>query len=209
MNISELAKFRGGVSVDTITELTSASGVTIDGILLKDSSVTATSRVSTSTITESASGSGVTIDGILLKDNVITGDATGVKLQGGDGTAVPAGMVGYTQISATISKTASVGGWEKVVADFGVPPAGNYLMILQIESTPVASLTGVGCIVNETAISVVPVVLQVSGVASAVMSPFCSNMTKYTTDGTKTLYGWVLSQGAYTTVSATLRLYRM
>jgi len=36
MNISELAKFRGGVSVDTISELTSASGVTIDGVLLKD-----------------------------------------------------------------------------------------------------------------------------------------------------------------------------
>jgi len=36
MNISELAKFRGGVSVDTITELTSDSGVTIDGMLIKD-----------------------------------------------------------------------------------------------------------------------------------------------------------------------------
>ena len=36
MNISELAKFRGGVSVDTITELTSASGVTIDSMLIKD-----------------------------------------------------------------------------------------------------------------------------------------------------------------------------
>jgi len=36
MNISELAKFRGEVSVDTITELTSAAGVTIDGMLIKD-----------------------------------------------------------------------------------------------------------------------------------------------------------------------------
>ena len=36
MNIAELAKFRGGVSVDTITELTSASGVTIDGMIIKD-----------------------------------------------------------------------------------------------------------------------------------------------------------------------------
>jgi hypothetical protein len=36
MNIAELSKFRGGVSVDTISELTSASGVTIDGMLIKD-----------------------------------------------------------------------------------------------------------------------------------------------------------------------------
>lgn len=41
MNIGELAKFRGGVSADTISELTSASGVTIDGVLLKDAAITA------------------------------------------------------------------------------------------------------------------------------------------------------------------------
>jgi hypothetical protein len=34
-----LAKFRGGVSVDTITELTSGSGVTIDGRLIKDGEI--------------------------------------------------------------------------------------------------------------------------------------------------------------------------
>ena len=52
------------------------------------------SGISADTISEKTAGSGVTIDGILLKDNVITGDATGVKIKGGDGTAVPAGMVG-------------------------------------------------------------------------------------------------------------------
>ena len=36
MDITELAKFRGVVSVDTITELTSDSGVTVDGMLIKD-----------------------------------------------------------------------------------------------------------------------------------------------------------------------------
>lgn len=41
MNIAELSKFRGGVSVDTISELTSASGVTVDGVVLKDATVTA------------------------------------------------------------------------------------------------------------------------------------------------------------------------
>lgn len=36
MNIGELAKFRGGIATDTISEVTSASGVTIDGLLNKD-----------------------------------------------------------------------------------------------------------------------------------------------------------------------------
>jgi hypothetical protein len=45
MNISELAKFRGGVSADTISELTSASGVTIDGLLIKDSGIQETGTV--------------------------------------------------------------------------------------------------------------------------------------------------------------------
>jgi hypothetical protein len=68
MNISELSKFRGGVSVDTINELTSASGVTADGVLLKDAAVTATGGVTTPTISEAVSGSGVTVDGVLLRD---------------------------------------------------------------------------------------------------------------------------------------------
>jgi hypothetical protein len=68
MNISELSKFRGGVSVDTINELTSASGVTADGVLLKDAAVTATGGVTAPTISEAVSGSGVTVDGVLLRD---------------------------------------------------------------------------------------------------------------------------------------------
>lgn len=40
MNIGELAKFRGGIATDTISEVTSASGVTIDSVLCKDGSVT-------------------------------------------------------------------------------------------------------------------------------------------------------------------------
>jgi hypothetical protein len=108
MNIAELAKFRGGVGVDTISELTSASGVTIDSVLLKDNAITATG-ISVATITEYASGSGVTVDGILLKDNVITGDATGVKLKGGDGTAIPAGMVGESALSGTTVRSGTNG----------------------------------------------------------------------------------------------------
>lgn len=59
------------ISTDTISEKTSASGVTIDGVLLKDSSV------NTDTITEKTSGSGVTIDGALVKDSKIAATAGG------------------------------------------------------------------------------------------------------------------------------------
>lgn len=53
------------VVVDTINESTSAAGVTIDGVLLKDS------EVSTDTINESTTGAGVTIEGVTLKDSGI------------------------------------------------------------------------------------------------------------------------------------------
>jgi hypothetical protein len=89
MNIGELAKFRGGVSVDTISELTSASGVTIDGTILKDGGVTASGTVSVNTISEFTSGSGVTVDGVLLKDGGVNfGDETLNKYD--EGTWTPA-----------------------------------------------------------------------------------------------------------------------
>jgi hypothetical protein len=60
MNIGELAKFRGGVSVDTISELTSASGVTVDSVLLKDGNVTASaSGTVTTTYIQAADAQGL------------------------------------------------------------------------------------------------------------------------------------------------------
>ena len=54
------------LKVDTISEKTSANGVTIDGVKLKDNAV------ETNTISEGTSGSGVTIDGVLIKDGDFT-----------------------------------------------------------------------------------------------------------------------------------------
>ena len=54
------------VQVDTINESTTGSGVTVDGVLIKDNAV------NTDTITEKTSGSGVTIDGLLIKDSNVT-----------------------------------------------------------------------------------------------------------------------------------------
>ena len=53
------------LQVNTISESTSGSGVTIDGVKLKDN------IVETDTINEKTSASGVTIDGLLIKDGAI------------------------------------------------------------------------------------------------------------------------------------------
>jgi len=52
-------------NVDVISEKTSAAGVTVDGVLLKDS------QVSTDQINEKTSAAGVTIDSVLLKDGLV------------------------------------------------------------------------------------------------------------------------------------------
>jgi len=61
------------VTTDTINEKTAAAGVTVDGVLLKDSEVT------TDTISEKTAAAGVTIDGVLLKDNDATLDEITAK----------------------------------------------------------------------------------------------------------------------------------
>jgi hypothetical protein len=56
------------VSVDTINDFTTGVGVTVDGVLLKDS------IVSVDTINELSTGVGVIIDGVLLKDSIVNTD---------------------------------------------------------------------------------------------------------------------------------------
>lgn len=84
---------------DTISEATSAAGVTIDGVLLKDSAV------STDTISEKTGGSGVTVDGVLLKDSTVTGGLdTGVTAAGLTVTGTTIAADGTdTNISVTVT----------------------------------------------------------------------------------------------------------
>lgn len=60
---------------DTINESTSAAGVTVDGVLLKDN------EVSVDVINEKTPAAGVTIDSVLLKDNTI--EVTSLSLNAG------------------------------------------------------------------------------------------------------------------------------
>lgn len=62
-----------GIKIDTISEKTSAEGVTIDGVKLKDS------EPYCDVINEKTSATGVTIDGVLLKDDNATLDEISAK----------------------------------------------------------------------------------------------------------------------------------
>lgn len=60
---------------DTLSEVTSGAGVTVDGVLLKDSQVT------TDVINEKTSAAGVTADGVLLKDGgIVCADAATLEV---------------------------------------------------------------------------------------------------------------------------------
>ena len=65
----------GTMITDTISELTSGSGVTVDGVLLKDSQVT------TDVVNEKTVAAGVTVDGALIKDGGVS-NAGGTILAG-------------------------------------------------------------------------------------------------------------------------------
>lgn len=71
-----------GIKADVIAESTSAAGVTIDGLTIKDGGIgesftvtgtlTASTAVSTDTISEKTAATGVTVDSLLIKDGIPT-----------------------------------------------------------------------------------------------------------------------------------------
>jgi len=80
------------IKTDAIVEYTTGSGVTIDGLLIKDGAVQGVTALTANTISEANSGVGVTVDGVLLKDGgaVVAGaitPSTDNTLALGDATA--------------------------------------------------------------------------------------------------------------------------
>ena len=63
--VEKVLTITGNLSVDNLIEKTAAAGITIDGVLLKDSQVT------TDVINEKTGAAGVTIDGVLFKDGKV------------------------------------------------------------------------------------------------------------------------------------------
>lgn len=66
--------FAQGIETNDISEASSGAGITIDGALLKDGSVTVGTggAIVTDTVSEKTAGAGVTVDGALLKDGGAT-----------------------------------------------------------------------------------------------------------------------------------------
>lgn len=62
------AKSGSTIATDTIAETTAATGVTVDGTLLKDGGATLTAALVTDTISEKTSANGIDIDGLKIKD---------------------------------------------------------------------------------------------------------------------------------------------
>jgi hypothetical protein len=107
-------------STDLITEKTSAAGVTVDGVLLKDSQVT------TDQINEKTSAAGVTIDSVLLKDGTVKATTT-ISV----GNATPAASGAGITFPATVSASSDAntlddyeeGTWTPTVTA-ATPPTG-------------------------------------------------------------------------------------
>jgi len=103
-SVAGLKTFGDGIATDTIAEETSAAGVTVDGVLLKDSQVT------TDQINEKTSAAGVTVDGVVLKDNGaslggnLTFTGTGNRITGDFSTSTQANRVLF-QTSTANSNT--------------------------------------------------------------------------------------------------------
>ena len=112
------------VQVDVISERTASAGVTVDGVLLKDSNVsadtvTADVSVVTGTIAEKTAAAGVTVDSVLLKDGqvVVTGDPSSA-LQVATKQYVDAAINGYSW-KASVRVATTTGGEFATAFDSG------------------------------------------------------------------------------------------
>jgi len=125
-------------------------------------------------------------------------------------TAIPTNSIGGKVIDASLAKTTTgLGTWQVASGNFGTPPAGSYLMIMNSVGTQTAGLTGTGSIINESGSSVTPVVCQLNSVNGSAVDTVYGRVCYYTTDGTKTLYAWAQVTGANTTVTTGLILVRL
>lgn len=111
------------VQTDTIDETTSAAGVTIDGLLIKDS------QASTDQINEKTSAAGVTIDGALLKDGRSNLGRQVQALTASAAISIKSGLV--TLAHATVA----------IAATLAAPVAGDELIIANTSASGTAAHT--------------------------------------------------------------------
>ena len=129
--------FDQGIHTDDIAERTSGSGVTIDGVTLKDGAIASCTVTATDTISEASSGSGVTVDGVLLKDGAAT--ATGAVT---GGSAVVGG--GYGSTGATVAATGNISTNGTLVVDGTSTLTGAVTTASDVRVDPLANGNNAG-----------------------------------------------------------------
>lgn len=102
----------GTLKTDAISENTSAAGVTIDGVLLKDNAV------NTDTINEKTAAAGVTIDSVLVKDG-------GVVVAAGTAAAPSITTTGDTNTGIFFPAADTVAITAAGTEDFRIGPSGQ------------------------------------------------------------------------------------
>lgn len=117
------------IATNAIAETTAASGVTIDGTLVKDGGVDATGTVATDTIAEHTSAAGVTIDGALLKDGRSNLGRQVQALTASGAISIKSGLV--TLAHATVA----------IAATLVAPVAGDELLIVDASASGTAAHT--------------------------------------------------------------------
>ena len=113
------------VFADTMSEITAAAGVTIDGVLLKDSEVT------TDTINEKTGAAGVTIDNFKIKDNAP--DPTSWPSFSAYLSGDQANITSADQIEFDTEDFDTNSDFDTSTFRFTPTVAGKYLFILQIQ----------------------------------------------------------------------------
>jgi hypothetical protein len=95
------------IATNTIAETTAASGVTIDGVLLKDGGAifADAATIEIDTINEAASAHGVIIDGVTIKDGVIDAPKPSQALTATGAITINNGMVTLAHATVVIAAT--------------------------------------------------------------------------------------------------------
>lgn len=120
------------VKTDTIIEKTNATGVTIDGTLLKDGGIVCAdaATLEVDTINEATSAAGVTVDGVLLKDGASNGRRQSQILTASG--AITVGRFGVVQLNHNTVV---------IAATLAAPAAGDDLIIVDNSASGTAAHT--------------------------------------------------------------------
>lgn len=136
----------GGISTDTISELTADAGVTVDGALVKDNTVTA-SQIITDSITEKTAGSGVRILKAITRGYTTfavnaTASVAAADFNKGYFTSTSAAAVTLTLPTATALAT-QIGAVQGTIFDFFVDNSAGANTVTVAVNTGITVLSSV------------------------------------------------------------------